>query len=58
MIKKEPEIFINIVNEVIKPPFQLLQSLLKYKYEFVNVKFPCERFTDEDPPIILKKRLK
>jgi hypothetical protein len=47
---------IDIVGEVFEIPFQVLQEITNYQYEFVIGKFPEDASSDEEPPRKLEKK--
>lgn len=47
---------IDILSEVLQPPFQVIRKLVGNEYDFVIGKFPKEIVTNEEPPIQLDER--
>jgi len=50
MIAENSTQFINILSEIIKPPYEILNKLTKYQYQFLIGKEPTESETKEEPP--------
>jgi len=47
---------IYIFAEVLRPPYQVIEKVVNYEYEFVISKFPKEVISDETPPKELDER--
>jgi hypothetical protein len=47
---------IDILADVFRIPFQVLEKLTKYEYQFVTSKFPTEVLSDDEPPKKLEEK--
>jgi len=56
MQPEELSTFVDALTEVWKPPFQIVQSVVDYRWTFPINHCPAELQSDEEPPVRLDER--